>query len=75
VKVVAEAGTRRILGISAVAHDAGELAAAGGYILAGGLTVADVAALWSPYLTMGEAIKLACQTFTTDVAQLSCCAV
>jgi mercuric reductase len=29
---------------------------------------------WSPYLTMAEGLKLAAQTFTRDVAKLSCCA-
>lgn len=27
-----------------------------------------------PYLTWGEGLKLAAQTFTQDVAKLSCCA-
>jgi hypothetical protein len=27
-----------------------------------------------PYLTWGEGLKLAGQTFTNDVAKLSCCA-
>lgn len=74
VKVVADADTGRILGITAVAKDAGELAAAGVYILAAGMTVKQVANTWAPYLTMAEAIKIACQSFSADVAKLSCCA-
>ncbi|NKG21820.1 mercury(II) reductase [Paeniglutamicibacter terrestris] len=74
IKVVAELGTGRILGISAVAKDAGEIAAAGVYILEAGMTTAQVAAAWSPYLTMAEGIRIACKAFTTDVAKLSCCA-
>jgi mercuric reductase len=74
VKVVADADTGRILGITAVAKDAGELAAAGVYILAAGMTVQQVATSWAPYLTMAEAIKIACQSFSTDIAKLSCCA-
>jgi mercuric reductase len=74
VKVVADADTGRILGITAVAKDAGELAAAGVYILAAGMTVQQVANSWAPYLTMAEGIKIACQSFTTDVSKLSCCA-
>ena len=38
------------------------------------MTVNQVANLWSPYLTMAEGIKIACQSFTTDVSKLSCCA-
>lgn len=74
IKVVADADTGRILGITAVARDAGELAAAGVYILATGMTTEQVASTWAPYLTMAEGIKLACQAYTTDVSQLSCCA-
>lgn len=74
IKIVADAETRRIVGITAVAKDAGDLAAAGVYILEAGMTVEQVANLWSPYLTMAEGIKIAAQSFTTDVSKLSCCA-
>jgi mercuric reductase len=74
VKLVADADTRRILGVHAVAEAAGELAAAGVYILAAGTTVEQLANLWSPYLTMAEALKLAAQTYTRNVSKLSCCA-
>jgi mercuric reductase len=74
VKVVADADTGQVLGLTAVAKDAGELAAAGVYLLQAGLTVEQVAATWAPYLTMAEGIKLACQSFGTDVSRLSCCA-
>ena len=74
IKVVADRDTGRILGLTAVAKDAGELAAAGVYLLEAGMTTAQVAAMWSPYLTMAEGIKLACKAFTTDVSKLSCCA-
>lgn len=74
VKVVAVADTGRIVGVTAVAQAAGELAAAAVYILNAQMTVAQVANLWCPYLTMTEGIKIACQSFTTDVSKLSCCA-
>lgn len=74
IKIVADSGTGRIVGITAVGKDAGELAAAGVYILEAGMTVSQVANLWSPYLTMAEGIKIAAQSFTTDVSKLSCCA-
>jgi len=74
VKLVADTHTGRLLGVHAVAEAAGELAAAGVYVLSAGLTVEQLATLWSPYLTMAEALKLAAQTFTRDVAKLSCCA-
>jgi mercuric reductase len=74
IKIVAEHGTGRILGITAVGKDAGDIAAAGVYILEAGMTVAQVAGLWAPYLTMAEGIKIAAQSYTTDVDRLSCCA-
>ncbi|MDR7166255.1 mercuric reductase [Pseudarthrobacter oxydans] len=74
IKVVADISTGRILGITAVGREAGDLAAAGVYILEAGMTVDQVANLWSPYLTMAEGIKIAAQSFTTDVSKLSCCA-
>lgn len=74
IKVVAHAETGRILGMTAVARDAGELAAAGVYILEAGMTVEQVAHTWSPYLTMAEGVRIACQSFKTDVSRLSCCA-
>lgn len=74
IKVVQNADTGQILGITAVASDAGDLAAAGVYILEAAMTTDQVAHMWSPYLTMAEGIKIACQAFTTDVSKLSCCA-
>jgi mercuric reductase len=74
IKIVAEEETGLIVGITAVAKEAGDLAAAGVYILQAGMTVEQVANLWCPYLTMTEGIKIAAQSFTTDVSKLSCCA-
>lgn len=74
VKIVADADTGRIVGITAVAKEAGDLAAAGVYILSAGMTVDQVATLWCPYLTMAEGLKICAQSFRTDVSKLSCCA-
>ena len=74
IKVVIDDDTGRILGITAVTKDAGELAAASVFLLDGQRTYHDVATMWAPYLTMAEGIKLACQSFTTDPIKLSCCA-
>ena len=74
IKIVAEANTGRIVGITAVAKDAGEIAAAGVYVLSAGMTVDQLATLWCPYLTMAEGLKIAAQSFRTDVSKLSCCA-
>jgi len=74
VKLVTDAESGRILGVHAAAEAAGELAAAGVYVLSAGMTVEQLANLWCPYLTMAEALKLAAQTFTRDMSKLSCCA-
>lgn len=74
VKIVAEAGTGRLLGVHALADGAGDLITAATYAITAGLTVDQLAHTWAPYLTMSEALKLAAQTFTSDVAKLSCCA-
>ena len=74
IKMVTDADTGRIIGITALAQDAGDLAAAGVYILEAAMTIDQVANLWSPYLTMAEGLKLTAQAFTTDITKLSCCA-
>ncbi|QIZ97399.1 mercury(II) reductase [Leifsonia sp. PS1209] len=74
IKMVAEADTGRIVGLTAVGKEAADLAAAGVYILEAGMTVDQVGKLWSPYLTMAEGIRIAAQSFSTDVSKLSCCA-
>ncbi len=72
IKIVVDADTSEILGLTAVAKDAGELAAAGVHVL--GKTIAEVADAWAPYLTMSEGIRIAAKAFTTDPSLLSCCA-
>lgn len=72
IKIVVNNDTRQVLGITTVARDAGELAAAGVHLL--GRTIDEIADSWAPYLTMAEGIRIAAQSFTTDVSRLSCCA-
>ncbi|HZA75902.1 MAG TPA: mercury(II) reductase [Acidimicrobiales bacterium] len=74
IKLVADGATDRLLGVHVLADGAGEVIQAGVYALMAGLTVAQVADAFHPYLTMAEGLKLAAQTFTRDVARLSCCA-
>jgi len=73
-KIVAEAGTGRILGASMVADGAGDVIQSVVLAIQFGLTTDDVANTWAPYLTFAEAFKLAAQTFKRDVSKLSCCA-
>ena len=74
IKIVAAAGSGRILGVQAVADGAGELIQTAALAVHHGMTVAGLAAQLFPYLTMVEGLKLCAQTFSKDVAQLSCCA-
>ena len=73
-KIVAERQTGKVLGVHALAENAGDVILAGVYAVKFGLTITDLAETWAPYLTMAEGIKLAAQSFTTEVEMLSCCA-
>jgi mercuric reductase len=74
VKLVAEAGTGKLLGAQAVAAEAGELIQTAALGIRAGISVQELGDQLFPYLTMVEGLKLCAQTFTRDVQQLSCCA-
>lgn len=73
VKLVADAGTGRVLGLHAAAAAAGEIALAATYAIRAGMTVDDVADTWAPYLTMAESLRLVAGLFR-DRMPTSCCA-
>ena len=74
IKLVAEADSGRLIGVQAVAPEAGELIQTAALAIRNRMTVQDLADQLFPYLTMVEGLKLAAQTFSKDVKQLSCCA-
>jgi len=74
IKLVAEAGSGRLIGVQAVTPEAGELIQTAVLAIRSRMTVQDLANELFPYLTMVEGLKLCAQTFTKDVKQLSCCA-
>ncbi|MCG6658148.1 mercury(II) reductase [Halomonas campisalis] len=74
IKLVAERDSGRLLGVQAVAGDAGELIQTAVMALRARMTVQEIGDELFPYLTMVEGLKLCAQTFTKDVTQLSCCA-
>ena len=74
IKLVVEEGSHRLIGVQAVAPEAGELIQAAALAIRHRMTAQDLADQLFPYLTMVEGLKLAAQTFRTDVKQLSCCA-
>ena len=74
IKLVIEEGSGRLIGVQAVAPEAGELIQTAALAIRNRMTVQELADQLFPYLTMVEGLKLAAQTFTKDVTQLSCCA-
>ncbi|WP_281404862.1 mercury(II) reductase [Methylocystis sp. B8] len=74
IKLVTEAGSGRLIGVQAVAPDAGELIQTAALAIRARMTTQELADQLFPYLTMVEGLKLAAQTFSKDVKQLSCCA-
>lgn len=74
VKLVAEAGTGRLIGAQILAHNAGEMIQTAALAIRYRMTVQELGDTLFPYLVMAEGIKLAAQTFTKDISQLSCCA-
>ena len=74
VKVVSESASGKLLGIHAIAPNAGEFMGEAALAVRFGLTARDVAGTLHPYLTWIESVKLASQGFEMDVSKLSCCA-
>ena len=74
IKLVAERSTGRLLGAQVLAAEGGEIIQSAALAISAGMTIESLANHLFPYLTMVEGLKLAAQTFTKDVSQLSCCA-
>lgn len=74
VKIVAEAGSGKVLGVHAVGPYAGELMGEATLAVRFGLTTADLTSTLHPYLTWIESLRLTAQGFAMDVSRLSCCA-
>ena len=74
IKLVIEEGSGRLIGVQAVAPEAGELIQTAVLAIRNRMTVQELADQLFPYLTIVEGLKLAAQTFSKDVKQLSCCA-
>lgn len=74
IKMVADTSTDELLGVSILSEAAGEVIQAGVLAIKFRATVEEIAGSFHPYLTIAEGLKLVAQTFTKDVAKLSCCA-
>jgi mercuric reductase len=74
IKLVAEAGSGKLLGAHILAPEGADSIQTAALAIKHGMTVHELAATIFPYLTTVEGLKLAAQTFEKDVAKLSCCA-
>lgn len=74
IKLVAEAGSGKLLGAHILAPEGADSIQTAALAIKCGLTVQQLAETIFPYLTTVEGLKLAAQTFAKDVAKLSCCA-
>ncbi len=74
VKMVLDRETRRVLGVSMVGRDAGEVIHEAAMALRFRATVDDFIDMVHVYPTMAEALKIVALAFFKDVEKLSCCA-
>lgn len=74
IKLVAEVGTGRLVGAQILASQAGEMIQTAHLAILHRMTVQELGDRLFPYLTMVEGLKLCAQSFTKEVANLSCCA-
>jgi mercuric reductase len=74
VKMVLDGPTRRVVGVSMLGVNAGEVIGEAAMALRFGATADDFIDLIHVYPTMAEALKLVAISFTKDVSRLSCCA-
>ena len=74
IKLVAEAGSGKLLGAHILAPEGADSIQTAALAIHQRLTVAELADMIFPYLTTVEGLKLAAQAFERDVSRLSCCA-
>lgn len=74
IKLVADAGTGRLLGAHILAPEGADSIQTATLAIRQGLSINDLADVIFPYLTTVEGLKLAALSFDKDVAKLSCCA-
>jgi mercuric reductase len=74
IKMVLDGPSRRVVGVSMLGMNAGEVIHEAAMALRFGATTDDFIDLIHVYPTMAEALKLVAISFTKDVNRLSCCA-
>ena len=73
-KLVAEAGSGRLLGAHLLAPEGADSIQTAALAIKAGLTIEELAKTIFPYLTTVEGLKLGAQSFAKDMTRLSCCA-
>lgn len=74
IKMVLDRTTRRVVGVSMLGTNAGEVIHEAAMALRFGATTDDFIDMVHVYPTMAEALKIVAISFTKDVNRLSCCA-
>lgn len=74
IKMVVDWNSKRVLGVSMVGPQAGEVIHEAAMAMRFGATVHDFIDMVHVYPTMAEALKIAALSFFKDVERLSCCA-
>lgn len=73
IKMVSDAASGRVLGISAAGEGVGEVMLAATYAIRAGMTTRQIADTWAPYLTIAESVRLVAGLFHNHMPT-SCCA-
>jgi mercuric reductase len=74
VKIVAEEGSGRILGVHLSCHRGADIINEAALAIRCRMTVQDLASAPHVYPSMSEGLRLCAQSFTRDISKLSCCA-
>ena len=73
IKMVADRGTRRILGVQMLGENAAEVINEAALAMKAGMTVDDIIDTVHVFPTMSEALRIVALAFYKDVSKLSCC--
>jgi mercuric reductase len=73
IKLIKQRDGDKLLGARVLAQEGGEQIMEAAMAIRFGLGVSEIAAMFHPYLTQAEGIKLCAQAFSKDVKKLSCC--
>ncbi len=74
VKLLRARGEDRLVGARVLAPEGSEQIMEASLMIKFGLPISEVSRHFHPYLTQGEAMKLASLGFDQDIGSLSCCA-